>query len=354
MNHSNRPEQPPAPQASEVLPRRNFWQTRTAQDALPFCTSLVFHLLIIAMGILLVPKIVRNMTPNHAQVQDAAVDSGLDLTEHFGAMKSPPPDTFPKIEGDPAPTGDLAPLHKGLGKPTIDFPGGSGGNDTLMVIGKGAAAGNGSPFAAGWGDPSGKSFTHGGGQGPVFQHPTKAAKSVVFVCDATGSMLERGKMAILQEELSREIGRMTPVQLVNVIFFQETPDGLGYKAFKPGLVSAKWENQQAVGEFLSEVSAHGPTVPIKALDEAFHQSPQLIYFLTDGEFDNPDGPNDTDMLAYFRAKNAGSKIQINTVLFLRDHQDTNVDAVTKTLKTVAKENGGDFKLIYADDFAGGQ
>jgi len=181
---------------------------------------------------------------------------------------------------------------------------------------------------------------------------TDKIKTVVFVCDASGSMMQSGRMDILKTEYTREINRMKPIQSFNIIFYQEAKDELGYVAFKPGLAVASLRNQDAVGKFLKDVSAHGPRSPIKALDEAFEEKPQLIVFLVGGEFDAPGGPNDDQVLAYFRQKITDHQTHVSTVLFLQNKKEVqDAGNVAKALKTVAEENGGTFKATYADDFA---
>jgi len=159
------------------------------------------------------------------------------------------------------------------------------------------------------------------------------------------------KLEIVKDELKHEISRMRPIQSFNTIFYQETQDNLGYTAFKPKLVPVNPGNASAMEAYLTGVVASGPRSPIKALDEAFTECPEQIYFLTDGEFDNPGGPNDTQVLACIRQKNAAHKIRINTVLFVQNLKEANSsEEVTKMLTIVAKENGGKFKLILVDDF----
>lgn len=355
MNHTQRPAIPTLAQAGETLPHPGFWQTRTAQDVLPFVTSLVLHLLIIMLGILLVPRIVQNLTPDHSQPQVEIASTGLDINSAIGDVK------FPGITDNSTrpPTQDKDPnlndLHGVLDHRTteMDFSlGSTGGDNTLIAIGPGKKTGigpgDGDPFGTGPGGPA-KFGVNSGGQGPIFVHPATSAKSVVFVCDGTGSMMWGDRRDILRNELKREISRMKPVQSFNILFYQKDATH-GYTAFQSTLMPANMANQSKVEAWLTPVLFCADPDPRTALDEAFREAPQLIYFLTGGTFSyRGGGPTDADMLVYFQLKNTAHKTQVNTVLFLPNHQDAELDAVTKTLKTVAKENGGAFKLVYADD-----
>jgi len=350
-----RPEQP-----GDYHPHVNFWQTRMAQDVVPFATSVILHSMIIILAMILVPKIAKNLNPDRHVEETLVPDVSLATDDNIGGVLHPgiggDPTRNAAQENDPSQkVSQGLSQHKTSNVDPYDTAGGDSGNMIQRGAGNGPGRGNGAgndPFGGNGGEAAFGPRGGGGGHGP----PSKIVgtggnvKSVVFVCDATGSMLEKGKIDILKAELKHEISRMRAIQSFDIIFFQETDDKAGYRAFRQKLVPANPGNQTAVEGFLEEVNAHGPTVPIAALDEAYKESPQLVYFLTDGEFDNPEGPNDQQMLAYFQSKAAGRKVHVNTVLFLRDHKDTEDKAVSPTLERIARENGGVFKMVYADDF----
>ena len=64
--------------------------------------------------------------------------------------------------------------------------------------------------------------TPGGGgigpKGPVFGNGGNA-REIVFLCDATGSMLN--KMATLKDELNKAVVGLRPIQSFDIIFYQD-------------------------------------------------------------------------------------------------------------------------------------
>jgi len=359
-----RPQQP-----GELKPHINFWQTRVAQDVVPFVTSVLLHSIIIILALILVPKIAKNLNPDQHKEETIVPDVSLATDDNIGGVPHPgmggDPTRDAAQENDPNQKESQGLSQHQTGQINLDD---SAGGDSGSLIqrgvgnGPGRGTGAGDPFGGNGGEAKFGPRGGGGGVGP----PSKLVGTggnvltVVFVCDATGSMLQSGKFEILKNELKHEIGRMKAIQQFNIIFFQKDEENkTGYIAFRPNMVPANSGNQRAVETFLEGVPARGPTFPIAALDEAYREGPQLIYFLTDGEFNDGiggfGGPTDDEMLAYFRAKSKERdkehRVHVNTVLLLRQQQEAaDMTNVTKTLNTVANENGGVFKARTADDF----
>ena len=103
------------------------------------------------------------------------------------------------------------------------------------------------------------------------------AKSVVYLVDASGTM-----MAIfdrVRAEVTTSIKRLTPDQKFNIIAFQG--DSVMVLSERK-LVPATDENKTNGYDFIERTTASGSTKPEAAITEAFSQSPQIIYFITDG------------------------------------------------------------------------
>jgi hypothetical protein len=165
-----------------------------------------------------------------------------------------------------------------------------GGDGQAVVIGLGASglgrARRGAPGGSGDGDgdgsarfglPAGSGFGSGG---PLFVS-NRGARRIVFVCDATGTMINR--FALLRMELARAIRQLQPVQSYNVVFFRDRDAAA---ASGEGLLLASVDNLRRTQQFLEDLSPSGQTNPLPALKFAFAQKPELVYFLTDGEFNN--------------------------------------------------------------------
>lgn len=351
-----RPEQP------GDTPHVNFWQTRLAQDVVPFATSVILHSIIIILALILVPKIAKNLGPDQHKEETIVPDVSLATDDNIGGV------LHPGMGGDP--TRDAAQendpnqkVSQGLSQHKTDkFDlNDSAGGDTGSLIQRGVGSGPGrgtgggaDPFGGNGGEAAFGPRGGGGGYGP----PSKLVgtggnvKTVIFVCDGTGSMMWGNRRDILKNELKHEIGRMRPIQSFNIIFYQEKDESHAYLAFQSKLVSANLGNQSAVEDWLTKALFCADPDPRLALDEAFRESPQLIYFLTGGTFSfRGHGPSNDDMLKYFEQKNAEHKVHVNTVLFLQNLQNKEaLDDVGTLLTTIAQKNGGTYKFFTADDF----
>jgi hypothetical protein len=101
------------------------------------------------------------------------------------------------------------------------------------------------------------------------------ARSVVFVIDASGSMI--GALPAVIDELERSLSGMEPDQTFRVIFFQrngltEPPSG--------GLRSATAEHRAtAIAWARKELIATGRSNPLKAIESALADRPDVIFLL---------------------------------------------------------------------------
>ena len=75
---------------------------------------------------------------------------------------------------------------------------------------------------------------------------------------------------------------------------------------------------------------------------AFAQHPELIYFLTDGDF-----PDNNAVLWRVREMNRNRAIKINTIAFVGESD--NDKEFINVLTTIAKENGGVFSKVSQDE-----
>jgi hypothetical protein len=167
----------------------------------------------------------------------------------------------------------------------------------------------------------------------IFQSKSNA-KTVAFVCDASGSMTQN--FGSLKREIVRYIDVLRPVQAFNVIFFQESAAAC---VDQHSLLMAKPENKRRAYTFLDGVSPRGQTDPLPALELAFKQKPQLIYLLTDGDF-----ADNAAVVRLIRERNADRRTKVNTIAFV-----ARGEGYEKVLKTIATENGGVFRFVSEDD-----
>lgn len=158
----------------------------------------------------------------------------------------------------------------------------------------------------------------------------KAAERVVYVVDRSGSMLDT--FAHVRKELKRSIGTLKRGQKFHVIFFNA---GEPVENPPKKLVNAITAQKKAFFDFLETIFPKGSTRPEQAMRKAIQLNPDLIYFLTDGEFD----PALVDKL---RQWNAQRKVQIYTIAYFDESGAT-------LLERIAREHDGEFKFVTEHD-----
>lgn len=332
----------------------SFWQHPFVVNILPFLTSLSLHLAIIIFGWLsykVIEKValkVRNQVIIPESViapegQEGGVPHpGLGGDPTRDAAQDKFPDVPASAEGiSDKQSKDLTQTLAGGGSadsvsdgviglgPNTGFGKGHGGGP-----GQGDGSGNGSGDGgalAPFGVPGG-----GGGIGPRsnFVGVGGNAKKVAFICDASGSMMQ--KFDPLRIELRKAVDGLRPPQSFQIIFFQETSC---LAADMHGLLFASPDNKRKAYDFVDKTAPRGSTDPIPALQMAFKQGSELIYLLTDGDF-----PDNKAVLAELKKLNPEKKVHINTIAFL-EHEGE----YEKVLKGIADDNGGIFRFVSEDD-----
>jgi hypothetical protein len=348
------------PVMDEPLPevpivRLSFWQQPMVQNVLPLATSIAVHLGIVGVAWAGYEgyKAVKQIVEEQIIIPEAALVEGADV----GGIPNP------GLGGDPtrAAAQDQIPEATAEGwaeKPSETLTnaviGGGGASDAQAdtVIGIGAAgslargAGPGTGSGSGSGDGSGQIAPFGvpgggGGMGPraSFVGVSGNARRIVYVCDGTGTMIGL-KFKLLQKQLYKAIDILKPTQGFNVIFFRGgDTDAEWNQPYARELIVAKPDNKQKAREFIGNFEVVGKgTNPLPALRTAFAQKPQLVYFLSDGEFNNYVGYE--QVLAEVRRLNADKGVKINTIAFLSE--DLKAE---QALEQMARENGGKFVKV---------
>ena len=195
--------------------------------------------------------------------------------------------------------------------------------DDLMFFDTGATSTN-LTSSVGGADFFGMPSSEGRGGGNAYR--------IIYVVDRSGSMAET--FDFVRDELKRTIRSLKKKQYFHVIFFSDTTPVEN----PPGqMVPATVANKRAVAKFLDTVVAARGTKPGKAMERAFKTTnddgygPQLIYFLTDGEFD----PVLLEQLATWNRKKS---VKINTISFL-------FEGGGRLLQQIAEHLGGRYKHI---------
>ncbi len=189
-------------------------------------------------------------------------------------------------------------------------------------------------IGAGGGDVERYGIQLGGGPAPEFfglGGSALGARSVVYVVDRSGSMLEW--FEAVKEELKRSVSKLRRSQKFHVIFFNhQTPVHNPPKK----LVSAIRAQKQRLFSFLEQVFPLGQTKPETALRQALEMKPDLIYLLSDGQ-DFPPG-----LFRRLDEWNKDRAVQICTIAYVDS-------AGSELLELMAREHNGEFRYVSEDD-----
>jgi hypothetical protein len=161
------------------------------------------------------------------------------------------------------------------------------------------------------------------------------AESVAFVVDCSSSMQGR-RFERARTELATAVSKLRPDQLVFVVFFNDGPVSLFQDGRPPQLGAA---SPLAKCDFISRmafVEANGGTNPEPALAIAARLNPDVIYLLSDGEFQ----PLNTRTLKLLTHQ----KITVHTIAFESPEGE-------RTLRQISNATGGAHRFEPANDTA---
>ena len=311
---------------------------RWAWDALPLATSLSLHVAVVALGVALYHAVERTAEPNRQQVvvPETAMVGHAPAMENVRPLGTPSFDPTPSRQDSiktPDDTGFDAGPSAG---PTGGFVGPTAGSNRGRFPGTGVGTGT-----APWGLPH-----DGGGGGGLGNRlfepgPGIAPNDVVYLCDASGSMV--GVFGALKQELKRSISEMAvdenAAQRFNVIFFN---DDRAHALFPDGPRLATAANKALAGEFIDNQYSAGGTQPLPAIRMALAERPDLLYVLTDGFDQIADMSVVTDA---FRKGDADGRVHINCI-FLQSDEDPKLVAA---LKQIADVGHGNMRVILKKD-----
>ncbi|MCA9076737.1 MAG: hypothetical protein KDA93_17055 [Planctomycetaceae bacterium] len=201
----------------------------------------------------------------------------------------------------------------------------------------GLAGGQGAGVTDWEGSGAGDGAAQGDGEGnsTFFGMPVDGRR-IVYVVDASrsmnrpypGPMLTRfGRVKL---ELVRSIRRMTPEQHFFIVYFNDHAIPMPARTMMPALPGTQ-------GKYLhwaAQAKADGHTDPEQALLLALMLRPDLIYFLTDGDFSRK-------VIEQVTQSNQ-SRVVIHTIGFGDDKGEN-------LLKQLAAKNWGDYQFIHEDD-----
>lgn len=337
--------------------------TPKSASALAWVTSVTFHALLLVTAVLVLPPLVQGLhKPSQEEINipdtTLADDSDIGGIPNPGLGKDPTRDA--SQEDDPSVSDtrgwatrrndDLSQALTGSAVAATDAVSDSqqkqsdGKDNTLFNL-----------FASDSGQ-MGSFGPRGGGQGvgpksKIFGHGSNV-RSIIYVCDASGSMVGQGDDA-LKTELKRDIANLSPIQQFNILIFHETRTGSQYQALSEDkmLMGTPSSKGQAF-DFIDNLPFSSVNNPIPALEEAFREQPQLIFLLSHGDFNNRyNTTNNTEVLNKINELNSEKRTKVNTVLLLGERRTEQTDRkkLDAIMEKIAHDNGGTFHSYYSDE-----
>jgi hypothetical protein len=170
----------------------------------------------------------------------------------------------------------------------------------------------------------------GDGNGSVGFFGVKVeGQSFVFVVDYSGSM-QGYRFSRARDELIRTLGDLTPQQKFFVIFYNHRAQPMYASGKRMRLMPASPSTLRRTRRWINKQHAHGRTYPDIALKMALEMKPDVIFFLSDGDF-----PRTARTVA--REANTHGTI-IHTIAF-------EYDGGQVLLKGIAEDNHGRYRFV---------
>jgi len=155
-------------------------------------------------------------------------------------------------------------------------------------------------------------------------------RKLVYVIDRSGSMTDL--IDYVKFKLNRSIAELNEEEHeFHVIFYSSGPP---VEMPTRRLVRATRHNKALAGEFIDGIVPQGETDPVESIKRAFAVRPDVIYLLTDDEFDR-------SVVDLVKRLNADKRVKVNTISFLYGPH--------AVLKEMAEQTGGTYTFVSEAD-----
>ena len=330
--------------------RLSFWQHSFVQNVLPLLVSLAIHLSILAAGVFAfaVVRVVNQVTKEQIFSPEAVV------VDQPTVMPGPGNDPTRPAAQDKFDIPESSGLTDQRGKDLASTLTGGGSGDTtdgvLGVAKNGLGLGVGRSQGTGIGDSNGNGNGDGGlaifgipgggiGKGPATIFPSNSNRNtkVVYVLDATGSMMS--SFDNLRRQLKLSISGLRPPQSFNIIFINDRHP----EPFAPQLRFASPEAKRQAEEYVDNMAPRGGTEPLDPIAKAYAMKPDVIHLL----MDPTDIPDHKAMMDLITKCSAGGKTKLNMIAF----EGEGDEETSRFLKEIARSSGGVYTFKKAKDLA---
>jgi hypothetical protein len=306
----------------------------TIAALMPWGISILAHVALIVIAFFLVwQTIVTDPTPPVIPTLTSSPEVPAPLPKTDDLKEEPPaggPPTVPMIPevtpvNVPTPGFDLPPVN-------IQVP-----HDSTGIKGKGFV---------------GEGIHDGGDIGIV---PPGSVKEVVFLIDASGSMID--VLPFVINELKRVVNELPADRVATVIFFSgkgvhEVPGGGGVKGLRQMTPAFKTQVREwvALENFNYDIGGRGSAHVKSAITRALSYKPELVILLSDNLTGGGQGATQHELMQddlidlINKSNKANPPTKINTIQFL--YEDPLVrHGLQGSLARIAKETGGKFRFI---------
>lgn len=323
--HSTHPSGPgpaspnPVARFADWLGNKFGWSRQTALFAV--AASLFVHVvMLVVAAMVLRPPPVASASDGTGEVP-LAVLSQSDLQDSIEMSLS---DQSPTIS-------DLS-LDDLFERPEVELPSSSLDLSVLDLSSLGEIGG------AGQLDESSGSavFQDGGGGAASFFGLESSGNRFAYIVDVSGSM-QGGRIETLKRELTRSITGLRGSSQFTVVLFSSGAMQLGPSGWR----SATDRIKREVRTEITNIRASGTTVPLPAFAVVFELRPRpdAIYFMTDGEFVNPEA-----VAAEIARLNqsSGRLVPIHCITFVERQSE-------EIMKLIARQSGGSYTHVSGAD-----
>lgn len=202
------------------------------------------------------------------------------------------------------------------------------------------------PVKSGGGQRPPASGTVGGVPGTAFMGTQDQGSKVVFVIDASGSMVSKNSMQVAKAALVSSIQALEPHQQFLIIFYDDRPTVLHLRdAHKPQLYAATEIHKTLAKQRIAGIQPGTGTRHVPALEMALKLRPDVIFFLTDAQ----EPPiYEGELVALKTLNNKVSRI--HSIEFGIGPEVSDAASPKNFLRRLSRQNGGTYRYYDVTKF----
>ncbi|MEI8018480.1 MAG: VWA domain-containing protein [Schlesneria sp.] len=202
------------------------------------------------------------------------------------------------------------------------------------------------PVKSGGGQRQPASGTVGGPTGTAFMGTRDQGSKVVFVIDASGSMMSHNSMQVAKASLVSSVQELDGNQQFLIIFYDDKPVVLHLRdVHQPQLYAATEIHKTLAKQTIAGIHPGTGTQHYPALEMAMRLKPDVIFFLTDGQ----EPPLDERELELLKKLN-GQKTRIHSIEFGVGAEVSEGANPRNFLRKLSYQNGGTYRYYDVTKF----